>query len=49
MVCEIGNEHLKIKVKSLGAELASIQAASGDPEYLWQGNQAYGSGQSYIL
>lgn len=49
MVYEIGNECLKIKVKSLGAELTSIQAVEDGLEYLWQGDPAYWGGQSYIL
>lgn len=49
MIYGIENECLKIKVKTLGAELTSIQSGSGEMEYLWQGNPAYWSGQSYIL
>jgi galactose mutarotase-like enzyme len=49
MVYEIGNECLKIKVKSLGAELTSIRDEEDGLEYLWQGDPAYWSGQSYIL
>ena len=49
MVYGIENERLKIKVKTLGAELTSIQSVTGELEYLWQGDPAYWSGQSYIL
>ncbi len=49
MIYEIGNEKLKVAVKSLGAELSQLSDARDGTEYLWQGNADYWKGQSPIL
>lgn len=48
MIHEIGNDRIRIRVKSLGAELTSLQHAGGF-EYLWQGSEDSWTGQSPIL
>ncbi len=48
MIHEIGNDKIRIKVKSLGAELSSLQSADGH-EYLWQGSENSWTGQSPVL
>jgi len=45
MFYTIQNDHLKVTVNSLGAELHSIQSADGT-EYLWQGNPDVWNGQA---
>ena len=45
MFYTIRNDHLKVTVNSLGAELHSIQSADGT-EYLWQGNPDVWDGQA---
>ena len=45
MFYTIQNDHLKVTVNSLGAELHSIQSADGT-EYLWQGNPDVWDGQA---
>ncbi len=44
----IKNNHLKVEVSALGAELQSITDADGK-EYLWQGNARYWNRRSPIL
>lgn len=45
MFYTIQNDHLKVTVNSLGAELHSIQSEDGT-EYLWQGNPDVWNGQA---
>ena len=47
MIYEIGNEHLKVQVSTLGGELMSVK--KDGVEYLWQGNPEYWSGRAYNL
>lgn len=44
----ISNTHIRAKIKSLGAELTSLQTADGH-EYLWQGHPDHWTGQSPLL
>lgn len=46
---ELRNEHLIIRVNSLGAELQSIRSVSAGTEYLWQGDPSVWSGRAPIL
>ena len=41
MIYIIENDHLRVKVSSLGAELQSIRGVDSGIEYLWQGDSAY--------
>lgn len=45
----IENEHLKVEVSDLGAELQSIYGKKTNFEYLWQGNKEFWSGRAYNL
>lgn len=47
MIYEIGNEHLKVQISTLGGELMSVK--KDGVEYLWQGDPAYWSGRAYNL
>ena len=49
MVHYIENDYLKIGVKEYGCELTSVILKENGTEYLWQGDEAYWSGQSPIL
>lgn len=49
MVYYIENEHIKIGVKTAGAELTSFISKNSDIEYLWQGNPDVWYGQSPVL
>ena len=49
MVYFIENDYLFVKVSSLGAELTSIKNKDNGVEYLWQGDEAYWSGQAPIM
>lgn len=42
------NEHLRVAVRPLGAELRSLQTADG-AEWLWQGDAAWWAGRSPLL
>ena len=46
---EIKNEHIKVKIKSFGAELNSLQKIDEDLEYIWQGDSKYWNRHSPIL
>ena len=46
---EIKNEHIKVKIKSFGAELNSLQKIDEDLEYMWQGDSKYWNRHSPIL
>ncbi len=41
MIYILENDHLKVKVSSMGAELQSIRRREDDTEYLWQGDATY--------
>ncbi len=45
---QIENEHMRVRVSTLGAELRSILGTNG-VEYLWQSDPAYWTGRSPIL
>lgn len=45
----IENEHLKVEVADLGAELQSIYGKKTNFEYLWQGDKTYWGGRAYNL
>lgn len=49
MIHYIENDYLKIGVKEFGCELTSVINKKNTEEYLWQGDEAYWSGQSPIL
>lgn len=49
MIHYIENDYLKIGVKEFGCELTSVLNKKNEKEYLWQGDEAYWSGQSPIL
>ncbi len=49
MIYCIENEHLKISVNSMGAELYSLYSKKTNTEYLWQGDKNYWSGRAYNL
>lgn len=49
MLYSIENNHIKITVDTLGAQLQSLQSKSSGIEYLWQGDSAYWTGRSYNL
>ena len=49
MIHYIENEHLKIGVKTAGAELTSVISKDSKTEYLWQGNPDVWYGQSPVL
>lgn len=49
MIYFIENDYLFVKVSSLGAELTSIFNKDSGVEYLWQGDEAYWSGQAPIM
>lgn len=46
---EIKNEFIKVKIKSFGAELNSLQKCGKDLEYIWQGDAKYWARHSPIL
>ena len=46
MIYYIENEHLRVGVSSLGAELMSIIKKDGGVEYLWQGDKKYWGGRA---
>lgn len=48
MIYTIQNEHLRVQISTLGAELQSIQSTEGR-EYLWHGDPEYWSGRAPIL
>lgn len=48
MEYQLENDRLKIRLKSFGGALSSIQDADGT-EFLWQGDPAYWSGQAPVL
>ena len=49
MIHYIENDFLKVGVKEFGCELTSVINKKNGTEYLWQGDEAYWSGQSPIL
>ncbi len=46
---EIKNEYIKAKIKSLGAELNSLQKCTDSCEYIWQADDKYWARHSPIL
>lgn len=46
---EIKNSFLKVKIKSFGAELNSLQKIDNDFEYIWQANPQYWARHSPVL
>lgn len=46
---EIKNDFLKVKIKSLGAELNSLQKTDENIEYIWQGDEKYWNRHAPIL
>ena len=48
MLIELGNDVLKIKICTLGAEMISLQACSG-LEYMWQGDPGFWESTSPLL
>ncbi len=49
MIYSIENDHLKISVNSMGAELYSLYSKKTNTEYLWQGDPNFWSGRAYNL
>ena len=49
MLSTIENNILRVRVKSTGAELSSIQTVSNGREFMWEGNPDIWSGQSPLL
>ena len=46
---EIKNSFIKVKIKSFGAELNSLQKIENDFEYIWQANSQYWARHSPVL
>ncbi len=46
---EIKNSFIKAKIKSLGAELNSLQKIENDFEYIWQADSQYWARHSPVL
>lgn len=49
MIYSIENDHLKISVNTMGAELYSLYSKKTNTEYLWQGDPNFWSGRAYNL
>lgn len=49
MIYTIENEHLKVQINDMGAEMVSIFGKKNNFEYLWQGDPTYWTGHAYVL
>lgn len=49
MLYSIENEHLRVQILSLGAEIVSIFSKDTSTEYIWYGDEKYWSGHSPIM
>ncbi|WP_028402764.1 aldose 1-epimerase family protein [Ectobacillus panaciterrae] len=49
MISTIANEHLRICVSKIGAELTSVRSKSDDTEYIWQADPAYWKRHAPVL
>ena len=49
MIYTIENEHLKVDVNSIGAQLFSLYSKKSQTEYLWQGDPAYWKDRAHNL
>jgi len=49
MISTIENNRLQVRVKTLGAELTSLETIDNGSEYLWQGDPRYWAGQAQVL